>query len=56
MKKEYIIQQYEAANQIKFSITYIGGEFDGLKEFYAYDLNEPQTEIRQGYTQHPESL
>lgn len=52
----YKIEQYEAAKQIKYSITYIGGDFDGLKEFYATDLNEPKTIIRFGYTKHPESL
>lgn len=52
----YKIEQYEAANQIKYSIAYIGGEFDGLKEFYATDLNEPLTLVRFGYTKHPESL
>lgn len=52
----YKIEQYEAANQIKYSITYIGGEFDGLKEFYATDLNEPLTLVRFGYTKHPDSL
>jgi hypothetical protein len=33
----------------KYNIYYIGGEYDGLKEFYAYDLSDPQTIIRYGY-------
>jgi hypothetical protein len=35
----------------KYNIYYYGGEFDGLKEFYAYELTEPQTIIRYGYKQ-----
>ena len=52
----YKIEKYESANKIKYKITYIGGEFDGLSEFYAIDLNEPQTAIRFGYTKHKDSL
>jgi hypothetical protein len=33
----------------KYNIYYFGGEYDGLKEFYAYDLSNPQTLIRYGY-------
>lgn len=34
----------------KYNIYYyINGELD-TKEFYAYDLNEPITEIKKGYT------
>lgn len=35
----------------KYNIYYYGGEYDGLKEFYAYDLNNPQTIIKYGYKQ-----
>lgn len=35
----------------KYNIYYYNGEFDGLKEFYAYDLSNPQTIIRYGYKQ-----
>lgn len=33
----------------KYNIYYFGGKYDGLIEFYAYDLLYPQTEIRFGY-------
>jgi hypothetical protein len=35
----------------KYNIYYFGGKYDGLKEFYAYDLLYPQTDIRFGYTE-----
>jgi hypothetical protein len=35
----------------KYNIYYYGGDYDGLKEFYAYNLNEPQTLIKYGYKQ-----
>ncbi len=52
----YKIEQYEAANKTKYKITYFGGEFDTLSEYYADDLNEPKTSIRFGYTKHEDSL
>jgi len=52
----YKIEEYESAKQIKYSITYFGGDCDGLKEFYANDLNEPKGFIRSGYTKHKDSL
>jgi hypothetical protein len=33
----------------KYNIYYTGGDYAGLKEFYAYDLSDPQTVIRYGY-------
>lgn len=33
----------------KYNIYYYGGDFNGLIEFYAYDLNNPLTIIRYGY-------
>jgi hypothetical protein len=56
----YKIESYtvtiEGKEITKYKISYFGGEFDGLSEFYAIDLNEPQTNIRFGYTKHPDSL
>jgi hypothetical protein len=54
MKKEYKIFLVEKTG--KFGIEYFGGNFNGLVEFYAYDLTEPQTDIRVGYVKHIESL
>lgn len=53
--KVYEIKPYSAiienGNVInKYSIEYFGGEFDGLKEFYGLTLDNPQTEIKQGYS------
>jgi len=33
----------------KYNVYYYGGDYAGLKEFYAYNLSEPQTLIRYGY-------
>jgi hypothetical protein len=33
----------------KYNIYYYGGEYDSVKEFYAYNLDQPQTIIRYGY-------
>ena len=55
-KIESYIVTIEGKEITKYKITYIGGEFDGLSEFYAIDLNEPQTAIRFGYTKHKDSL
>jgi hypothetical protein len=54
MKKEYRIYLVEKTG--KFAIEYIGGNFNGLVEFYAYEINDPQTYIREGYTKHKDSL
>jgi hypothetical protein len=54
MKKEYKIYLVEATG--KFAIKYFGGNFNELVEFYAYDLNAPETYIREGYTKHVDSL
>lgn len=55
MVKEYEIKSYIVTlenNEIvtKYSIEYFGGEFNGLKEFYGLSLNNPQTEIKIGYS------
>lgn len=40
----------------KYNVYYVGGDFNGFKEFYAYELDKPQTKIREGYTKHKDSL
>ena len=60
----YLIEKYysnvvvegEKVTKTKYKITYEGGEFNGVSEYYADDLNEPKTLIRYGYTKHPDSL
>ena len=54
MKREYKI--YLVKETGKFAIEYIGGNFNSLVEFYAYEINNPQTYIREGYTKHVDSL
>lgn len=61
MKREYIISSYDATledktTEVRYKIKYFGGNFDGLEEFYGIDLENPQTEIRIGYTKHKDSL
>ena len=56
MKLEYSITSYEVKLENgdlikKYKIKYFGGNFDGLEEFYGVDLNNPQTNIRAGYTE-----
>lgn len=51
-----IVEHPILGNIEKYFIYYFGGEYGGLKEFYAEDLSNPQGNIRQGYTKHPESL
>lgn len=57
---EYIIKhepiKVEDKEISKYNIYYVGGDWDGQKEFYAYELDKPQTKIREGYTKHPDSL
>lgn len=50
---KYIISQQITG---KYIVTYIGGEYDGLIEFYADDLNNPVTVIRYGYTKDINSI
>ena len=50
---KYIISQQVTG---KYIITYKGGEYDGLIEFYADDLSNPITVIRYGYTKGIDSL
>ena len=53
MKKEYLIKKEDSG---KYNIYYYENNVEVLIEFYAYNLLEPITEIRQGYTKHKDSL
>lgn len=71
MKKEYLIFKEEVElssfdekgkliksgkKKLKYFIEYFGGEFHGLKEFYGLSLEQPETEIRNGYSKHVDIL
>jgi len=51
--KEYLIKLESTG---KYNIYYYINGVEDTREFYAYDLNEPLTEIRVGYTKHKDSL
>lgn len=59
IKKEPVKLQ-SGETKVKFNIYYYSADSEvSIKhppEFYAYDLNKPQTEIREGYTKHKDSL
>jgi len=40
----------------KLFITYYGGKFDGLREYYGRPKQAAEAEIREGYTKHVDSL
>lgn len=40
----------------KLFVEYQGGKADKLVEFYGLTLTQPQSEIREGYSKHPDSL
>lgn len=58
MKKEYKIVYIEKTN--KYHILYFENGEPAInvtsEEFYAYNLDEPLCDIRQGYTKHKDSL
>ena len=53
MKKEYLIKQ---EGNGKYNIYYYNNGVEESVEFYAYSDFIQQTEIRYGYTKHPDSL
>jgi len=51
-----IVKHPKLGDLPKYFIYYYGGDFHGVREFFALDLNKPQNEIKQGYTKHKDSL
>ena len=51
-----VVKHLELGDIQKLFITYYGGKFDGLKEYYGRPKQAAETEIREGYTKHKDSL
>ncbi len=53
---EETIKHPKLGNIEKLFITYYGGKFDGMREYYGRPNKEVEHEIRDGYTKHKDSL
>jgi hypothetical protein len=51
-----VVNHLELGDIEKLFIYYYGGKFDELKEYYGRPKQAPETEIREGYTKHVNSL
>jgi hypothetical protein len=51
-----VVNHLELGDIEKLFIYYYGGKFDGLKEYYGRPKQAAETEIREGYTKHVNSL
>jgi hypothetical protein len=51
-----VVKHLELGDIQKLFITYYGGKFDGLREYYGRPNKEAETEIREGYKKHIDSL
>jgi hypothetical protein len=51
-----VVKHPELGGIEKLFIYYYGGKFDGLKEYYGRPKQAAETEIREGYLKHKDSL
>jgi hypothetical protein len=51
-----VVKHLELGDIEKLFITYYGGKLDGLREYYGRPKQAAETEIREGYKKHVDSL
>lgn len=51
-----VVKHFELGEIQKLFITYYGGKFDGLREYYGRSKEAAETEIREGYLKNKDSL
>lgn len=51
-----VMKHPELGDIEKLFIYYYGGIYNGMREYYGRPNQEPETQIRGGYTKHPDSL